>query len=127
MKKLIIENPDQDLLIEKIDRIYNCICKLMQTGANDHASFNNNGKIVLKTEHIYLETHEVCQILLICPRTLSRLRDKKKVTYVRKGTRIIYRFSEIERIVEERLICCKVKSVSNLHMNYIDYLTNTNK
>lgn len=127
MKKLIIENPDQDLLIEKIDRIYNCVCKLMQTGANDHASFNNNGKIVLKTEHIYLDTKEVCQILHICSRTLARLRDKKKVTYLRKGTRIIYRFSEIERIIEERLICCKVKSVSNLHINYIDYLTNTIK
>lgn len=127
MKKLIIENPTQDLILKKIDQIYNCVCKLMQTGANDHASFNNNGQIVLKTEHIYLETKEVCQILLICSRTLSQLRNKKKVTYLRKGTRIIYRFSEIERIVEERLICCKVKTVSNLHMNFIDYLTNTIK
>lgn len=79
MKKLILENPDQDLLIEKIDRIYNCVCKLMQAGANDHASFNNNGKIVLKTEHIYLDTQEVCQILHISSRTLARLRNKKKL------------------------------------------------
>ena len=51
-------------------------------------------------EH-FLRGKEVCERLYISPRTLQDYRDRKVIPYTQFAGKILYRASDLERILEE--------------------------
>jgi K+-sensing histidine kinase KdpD len=52
----------------------------------------------------WMDNHDVCELLKISPKTLQRLRAAGAVTYSRINGKIFYRPSEIQRLMEEKLV-----------------------
>lgn len=50
---------------------------------------------------IYLSGQEVCELLHISKRTLQQYRDDKILPYIQIGGKIIFKQSDIQRILEE--------------------------
>ena len=51
---------------------------------------------------IYLTGREVCERLFISPRTLQDYRDKGIIPYTQIAGKILYRLSNLEKILSER-------------------------
>ena len=51
-------------------------------------------------EH-FLTGEEVCERLYISPRTLQDYRDRKIIPYTQFASKILYKISDLERILEE--------------------------
>ena len=51
-------------------------------------------------EH-FLTSNEVCERLYISPRTLQDYRDRKVIPYTHFAGKILYKASDLERILEE--------------------------
>ena len=51
---------------------------------------------------IYLTGREVCERLFISPRTLQDYRDKGVIPYTQIAGKILYRLSDLEKILSER-------------------------
>ena len=52
-----------------------------------------------KTMNKWLDTQDVCQMLNICPRTVQTLRDNGVIPYIQLGGKILYRESDIQKIL----------------------------
>lgn len=50
---------------------------------------------------IYLTGREVCERLFVSPRTLQDYRDKSIIPYTQIAGKILYRLSDINRILED--------------------------
>lgn len=50
---------------------------------------------------IYLTGREVCEHLFISPRTLQDYRDKSIIPYIQIAGKILYRHSDINRLLQE--------------------------
>ena len=53
---------------------------------------------------IYLTGREVCEHLFISPRTLQDYRDKGFIPYTQIAGKILYRLSDINRLLQENYI-----------------------
>lgn len=53
---------------------------------------------------IYLTWREVCERLFLSPRTLQDYRDKGIIPYTQIAGKILYRLSEINRLLQENYI-----------------------
>ncbi|MBR8704430.1 helix-turn-helix domain-containing protein [Bacteroides pyogenes] len=53
---------------------------------------------------IYLTGREVCERLFISPRTLQDYRDKGIIPYTQIAGKILYRLSDINRLLQENYI-----------------------
>ena len=51
---------------------------------------------------IYLTGREICERLFISPRTLQDYRDKGVIPYTQIAGKILYRLSDLEKILYER-------------------------
>ncbi|KKC51065.1 helix-turn-helix domain-containing protein [Porphyromonas gulae] len=51
---------------------------------------------------IYLTGREVCERLFISPRTLQDYRDRGVIPYTQIAGKILYRLSDLEKILSER-------------------------
>ena len=49
----------------------------------------------------FLTSKEVCERLYISPRTLQDYRDRKVIPYTQFAAKILYKASDLERILEE--------------------------
>jgi excisionase family DNA binding protein len=55
--------------------------------------------------HSYLTSKEVCELLRISAKTLQRMRQNRKITYVRVcGRGLIFPQTEVERFLKERTV-----------------------
>lgn len=52
-------------------------------------------------EEIYLTGREVCERLFLSPRTLQDYRDKGIIPYTQIAGKILYRLSDINRLLQE--------------------------
>ncbi len=50
---------------------------------------------------IYLTGREVCERLFVSPRTLQDYRDKRIIPYTQIAGKILYRLSDINRLLQE--------------------------
>ena len=55
-------------------------------------------------EEIYLMGREVCERLFISPRTLQDYRDKGIIPYTQIAGKILYRLSDINRLLQENYV-----------------------
>jgi hypothetical protein len=49
----------------------------------------------------YMDNGEVCKVLHLAPRTLQEYRDKRVIPYIKLGGKILYRESDVLRMLEE--------------------------
>lgn len=58
---------------------------------------------------IYLTGREVCELLFISPHTLQDYRDKGFIPYTQIAGKILYRLSDINRLLQENYINRKLR------------------
>lgn len=57
-----------------------------------------------KDDDTWLDTQEVCLLLKICKRTLQYYRNKRKLPYVRLGSKIFYKKADLEKYLKKHYI-----------------------
>ena len=83
------ETPEMKQLISGIKGLTNRVRSIAQT----HRP--------LFEDEIYLTGREVCERLFLSPRTLQDYRDKGIIPYTQIAGKILYRLSDINRILSE--------------------------
>ena len=86
------ETPEMKQLISGIKGLTNRVRSIAQT----HRP--------LFEGEIYLTGREVCERLFLSPRTLQDYRDKGIIPYTQIAGKILYRLSEINRILSENYV-----------------------
>ena len=86
------ETPEMKQLISGIKGLTNRVRSIAQT----HRP--------LFEGEIYLTGREVCERLFLSPRTLQDYRDKSIIPYTQIAGKILYRLSDINRILSENYV-----------------------
>lgn len=68
---------------------------------------------------VWMDSHEVSTLLRISTKTLQRLRNDKLISYTILRGRCLYKLSEIERTLNERLIVCDPHTLEEFRKNYL--------
>ena len=68
----------------------------------------------------WLDSNQLADALGISTRTLQRLRDDNLISYSMLRGRCMYKLSEVERCLEERMIRCKPKNLEEFRRNYLN-------
>jgi hypothetical protein len=93
-------------LIDKIDRIATFVVKAEQSKTKDSEN------------DIWMDSNEVAELLRISTRTLQRLRKENVINYSMLRGRCLYRLSEIERCLDERIIKSDPITINEFKRNY---------
>lgn len=67
----------------------------------------------------WLNNKEVADLLKISLRTLQRLRTEKQIKYTMLRGKCLYRFSDIEKALGERVISCNPRTLEDFRKNYL--------
>ena len=94
-------------LVEKIDQISTFVVKC-EVGIKPQSN-----------DEIWLDSQEVANLLRISTRTLQRLRAENLISYAILRGRCLYKLSEIERGLNERLITCDPHTLDEFRKNYL--------
>ena len=94
-------------LVEKIDQISAFVVKC-EAGIKPQSN-----------DEIWLDSQEVANLLRISTRTLQRLRAENLISYAVLRGRCLYKLSEIERGLNERLISCDPHTLDEFRKNYL--------
>lgn len=82
------------------------------------ADFVAKAQVMPKEENeVWLDSNQV-RMLNISTRTLQRLRNENLISYSMLRGRCLYKLSEIERGLNERIIKCKPQDRENFRRNY---------
>jgi excisionase family DNA binding protein len=54
--------------------------------------------------HRFLTSAEACEFLRVCPRTLKNWRYDKRIEYVRRGRRVLFRRETLEAFINARIV-----------------------
>lgn len=107
MEVITLESRAYRDLVEKIDKISDFVVKC-ESGIRPQGS-----------EEIWLDSQEVSNLLRISTRTLQRLRKENLISYSILRGRCLYKLSEIERMLNERLIVCDPQTLDEFRRNYL--------
>lgn len=64
-------------------------------------SLKKQSSYTIKDSEKWLDNKEVCKILKITPRTAQNYRDKGILAYSQIGSKIYYRFTDIEKLLQK--------------------------
>ncbi|PXV60916.1 helix-turn-helix protein [Dysgonomonas alginatilytica] len=92
MEVITIDSEAFKKLVAKIDQIASFVVKAEQSKGKD------------SDNDIWMDSNEVAELLRISTRTLQRLRKENIISYSMLRGRCLYRLSEIERCLDERII-----------------------
>ncbi|MDH8702517.1 hypothetical protein M2138_001883 [Dysgonomonadaceae bacterium PH5-43] len=106
MEVITIDSKAYQSLIDKIERIAEYVVK------KEDGSGNSD-------REIWLDSHELANLLKISTKTLQRLRKDKLISYTILRGRCLYKLSEIERGLNERLISCDPQTLDEFRKNYL--------
>ena len=107
MEVITMESRVYKDLIDKIDKISAFVVKC-EAGIKPQSN-----------EEIWLDSQEVANLLRISTRTLQRLRAENLISYAFLRGRCLYKLSEIERGLNERLITCDPHTLDEFRKNYL--------
>ena len=107
MEVITMESRVYKDLIDKIDKISDFVVKC-EAGIKPQSN-----------EEIWLDSQEVANMLRISTRTLQRLRAENLISYAVLRGRCLYKLSEIERGLNERLITCDPHTLDEFRKNYL--------
>lgn len=103
MEVITIESNVLQKIQERLDTICAFISSIEHSDEND--------------DEQWVDSHDVCQYLKICDRTLQRLRASGKIVYTRIGGKYYYQISQIRKMLKEHL----VRSTEEHLQELIDY------
>ena len=89
VRDLNMEADDMQVVLSAISSVSRRIKEVAQTH-----------KPLFGGEH-FLTGKEVCELLYISPRTLQDYRDRKVIPYTQIAGKILYRLSDLQRILKE--------------------------
>ena len=84
---------------------------------NDIAEFVYGTKTI--QEDRWLDTDDAAEMLGVSTRTLQRLRTDREIDYSMLRGRCRYRLSEIERVLNDRIISSNPKTLEELREGYL--------
>jgi len=105
MEVITIESKAYQELIKRIDSIANYV-----TGKNSNSE---------PASEVWLNSNEVADLLKISIRTLQRLRKEKLISYTMLRGKCLYKLSDLERSLQERIIPTDQKTLDDLRKKYI--------
>lgn len=106
MEVITIDSKAYRDLVDKIEKIAEFIVR-------------KEDKIENPDREIWLDSYEVANLLRISTKTLQRLRKDKLISYTILRGRCLYKLSEIERGLNERLITCDPRTLEDFRRNYL--------
>jgi hypothetical protein len=106
MELITFESKTFKELVNKIDRIAAYIAKC-ETSDSAH------------NEDIWLDSNELADLLKISTRTLQRLRKDNLISYSMLRGKCLYRLSDIEKSLRERLIPSDPKTLEAFRKKYM--------
>ncbi len=106
MEVITIDSEAYKDLVKKIDRIAVFVEKHMEAGQKTK-------------QEIWLDSFEVARLLKISTKTLQRLRKDKLISYTILRGKCLYKLSEIERGLNERIIKADPRSLNDFRRNYL--------
>lgn len=106
MELITFESKAYQELLKKIERIAEYISKV-ETPVPD------------EKKEVWLDSMEVARLLGISTKTLQRLRKDQLISYSLFRGRCLYRLSDIERALNERLITCNPQTLEQFRKNYL--------
>ena len=68
---------------------------------------------------IWLSSEELADLLNISTRTLQRLRKDHMIPYSQIRRKCIYRLSDIEKVIAERVVSCDPQTRQEFRTNYL--------
>jgi 3-methyladenine DNA glycosylase Tag len=73
-------------------------------------------------ENIWVDNYEVCTFLKISTKTLQRMRDANLISYSRIRGKIFYKVSELQRLMEDKVIRRSEEHLQDLIKNHRLYV-----
>ncbi|HYQ56101.1 MAG TPA: helix-turn-helix domain-containing protein [Draconibacterium sp.] len=105
MEVITIESKAYQELVERIESIAQYVT-------------NQNSNSEAASE-VWLNSNEVADLLKISTRTLQRLRNDKMVSFTMLRGKCLYRLSDIEKSLQEKIIPTDQKTLDDLRKKYI--------
>ena len=112
MELITFESKTYKELVSKIDRIAGYIAKCETS-------------VSIEEKEIWLDSNELAELLKISTRTLQRLRKDNLISYSMLRGKCLYRLSDVEKSLRERLIPSDPKTLEDFRKRYM--LQSTNK
>lgn len=106
MELITFESKAYQELIGKIDKIAGFISK-------------SETSVSVDAKDIWLNSNEVAELLKISTRTLQRLRSENLISYSYLRGKCLYRLSDIEKSLQERLIPSDPKTLEDFRKKYM--------
>jgi len=107
MEVITIDSKAYRELTDKIDRIA------------DYIINRSRGNEEVVDKEVWLDSQEVANLLRISTKTLQRLRKDNLISYTILRGRCLYKLSEIERGLNERIISCDPQTMDEFRKNYL--------
>lgn len=106
MEIIALESAAFQELSRKIEKIAEYVLK------------KENEKVEAKDE-VWLDSQEVANLLKVSTKTLQRLRKDRLISYTILRGRCLYRLSDIERGLNERIIKGDPQTLDDFHKQYL--------
>ena len=84
----------------------------------DHVAKSQSGNFNEKNKQIWLDSNEVAELLNISLRTLQRLRNEKLISYTMLRGKCLYRLSDLEKSLQERIIPTDQRTLDKFRQKY---------
>lgn len=112
--------------LSQVKLIYNCDMEIITMHSKAYQELkeqiNNIAQFVYSTqtpnEDRWLDSEDVIELLGISGRTLQRLRSERTINFSFLRGRCRYRLSEINRVLEERIVSSNPKTLEELTNEY---------
>jgi len=106
MEVITMDSKAYKTLLDRIDKIADYVV-------------NKESKSDMREQEIWLDSQEVANLLRISTKTLQRLRRDKLISFTILRGRCLYKLSEIERGLNERIITCDPHTLDEFRKNYL--------
>ena len=106
MELVTFESKTYHELVEKINRIAEYVSKCKSSSLDEK-------------KEVWLDSNEVAELLKISTRTLQRLRKDNLISYTMLRGKCLYKLSDIERSLQERIIPTDPKTLDDLRKKYL--------
>jgi hypothetical protein len=106
MELVTFESKAYQELIRKIERIAEFVVKAEKPLSDEK-------------REVWLDSMEVARLLNISTKTLQRLRREQLISYSMLKGRCLYRLSDIEQALNDRVITCSSQTLDEFRKNYL--------
>ena len=109
MEIITIESQAYKALEDKLDTILEFVAAIEKEPKED-------------LDNIWVDNYEACTFLRISTKTLQRLRASNEISYSRIRGKVYYRVSELQRLMNEKVIQRSEEDLQNLITNHHLYV-----